>query len=146
LSFNREDAMLAAIRITDHNRNGNWVEFYEVQSESRVGVAYVVAKSRKGTWGCSCPAWIYKRGKHGDCKHIRHVLSQIESYVQPASYLKSILIPREDPEDCQPVFFDRSLIEMIAMRVGKDLNNYSGMRPNVGRMSCERSESDRSAC
>ena len=27
--------MLPAIKITDHNSNGNWVEFYEVQSESR---------------------------------------------------------------------------------------------------------------
>jgi hypothetical protein len=41
--------MLPAIKITDHNSSGNWVEFYEVQSESWPGVAYVVARSRKGT-------------------------------------------------------------------------------------------------
>ncbi len=60
--------MLPAIKIMDHNSNGNWIEFYEVQSENRPGVAYVVAKSCKGIWGCSCPAWIYQRGQHGDCK------------------------------------------------------------------------------
>jgi hypothetical protein len=40
--------MFPAIKIADHNSNGNWVEFYEVQSESRPGVAYGVAKFRKG--------------------------------------------------------------------------------------------------
>ena len=100
--------MLPAIKITDHNSNVNWVEFYEVQSERRPGVAYVVAKSRKGTWECSCPAWIYQRGQHGDCKHIRHLLNQIDRNVQPANYLKSILTP----EKIQKIVSRFSLIEV----------------------------------
>jgi len=100
--------MLPAIKITDHNSNGNWVEFYEVQSENRSGVAYVVAKSCKGTWGCSCPAWIYQRGQHGDCKHIRHVLNQIARNIQPAPYLKSILTP----EKIQKIVSRFSLVEV----------------------------------
>ena len=85
--------MLPAIKITEHNNNGNWVEFYEVQSESRPGVAYVVAKSCKGTWGCSCPAWIYQKGDHHNCKHIQHILRQISQYTagQPVPNNKCIL-------------------------------------------------------
>jgi len=100
--------MLPAIKITDHNSSENWVEFYEVQSESRPGVAYVVAKSRKGTWMCSCPAWIYQHGQHGDCKHIRHVISQIDRNVQPAPYVKSILTP----EKVQKILSRFSLVEV----------------------------------
>jgi hypothetical protein len=36
---------------------------------------------------------------------------------------------REDPEDCQSVFFGRSLIEIIAVWVGKDIAFISVCRP-----------------
>lgn len=68
----------APIKIEDHPPSRTWVEFYEVQSESRPGVAYVVAKKNDGTWGCDCPAWIFHRGQKGNCKHIRHVLQYIQ--------------------------------------------------------------------
>lgn len=56
-------------KVTDHPYSARWSEYWAVSSESRAGVIYVVAKARKdGTWGCSCPRWIYKRE---DCKHIQ---------------------------------------------------------------------------
>jgi hypothetical protein len=85
-----------------------WLIYVEVERECLPGVACVVAKSRKGTWGCSCPAWIYQRGQHGDCKHIRHVLSQIDRNIHIAPYLKSILTP----EKIQKIVNRFSLIEV----------------------------------
>ena len=63
----------------NHPANRQWKEFYQVDSESRPGVSYTVAMSIKGTWGCSCPRWIFKRE---NCKHIRHVIDQIGLHVE----------------------------------------------------------------
>ena len=31
---------------------------------------YRVSQAEDGHWECSCPAWIFRRKDHGDCKHI----------------------------------------------------------------------------
>lgn len=54
-----------------------WVEFHAVESDSRKGVFYTVARASDGSWGCSCPRWIYHREV---CKHIRRVADT--SYTQ----------------------------------------------------------------
>lgn len=56
-------------------QSGKWEELYEVQSSSRPGVSYVVAKDDQGRWGCSCPRWIFHTPRQA-CKHILAV--QIE--------------------------------------------------------------------
>jgi predicted nucleic acid-binding Zn finger protein len=40
------------------------------------GDIYIVATKASGAWGCSCPAWKFKKTRDGfrpDCKHIRAV-------------------------------------------------------------------------
>ena len=39
-------------------------------SSSRV---YVVSQYDDGSWACSCPAWIFKKGQRVDCKHIYEI-------------------------------------------------------------------------
>ena len=50
--------------------SGRWAELWQVDSESRAGVVYIVGRTKTGDFGCSCPRWIYKREP---CKHINHV-------------------------------------------------------------------------
>jgi hypothetical protein len=33
---------------------------------------YVVAQKTNGSWGCSCPAWKFRKA-HPDCKHITEI-------------------------------------------------------------------------
>jgi predicted ABC-type ATPase len=49
-----------------------WVEKWKVPSESSDKV-YTVSRDTEGRWGCSCPAWIYRRLV---CKHIRQMKAQ----------------------------------------------------------------------
>ncbi len=98
--------MLPAIKLSQL-KNGQWVEFWEVQSESRPGLAYVVAKCCKGTWGCSCPARIFQKGERHNCKHIQHVICQINTPQQPPVYVKSVLTP----EKIQKIVSRFSLVE-----------------------------------
>ncbi len=44
-----------------------WKSRWEVPSTTTEGVVYTVALGFDGTWGCSCPQWIYHRKQ---CKHI----------------------------------------------------------------------------
>ncbi len=69
---------MSPARRLNHPATRQWVEYYEVDSESRPDTTYIVAKSAKGLWGCSCPRWIYHRE---NCKHIKHVLEQISRNV-----------------------------------------------------------------
>jgi len=56
--------------------SGHWKELYQVFSDSRPGVSYIVARHEQGQWGCSCPAWTFHTPrKH--CKHITFVLRQL---------------------------------------------------------------------
>lgn len=75
-----------AIRIPVNS--DRWAEMYEIQSESRSNVSYVIAKDQHGRWACSCPRWIYTTPRQ-DCKHIRHVKAQIACQVQMRSYTEA---------------------------------------------------------
>ena len=46
-----------------------WVKRWEV--EGRSGKTWIVAKDKNGNYGCSCPAWIYRRKQ---CHHIDQVM------------------------------------------------------------------------
>jgi hypothetical protein len=75
--------------------SGQWKELWEVQSESRANVAYVVAKNVRGSFGCSCPAWIFQHTPRQDCKHIAHVKRQLSAFVQAPSTAKPITSPEK---------------------------------------------------
>lgn len=63
------------IELTQHARLGKWTRFFEVPSESRSNLAYIVSMGEgEGNWGCSCPRWIYRRE---DCKHIKAVQTRL---------------------------------------------------------------------
>lgn len=47
-----------------------WIQKWEVQSESNPQKYYTVSRGDDGTFGCSCPAWIFHKKT---CKHIRGV-------------------------------------------------------------------------
>jgi len=53
-----------------------WIKKWEVPSESNKNVMYVVALSDKGTFGCSCPVWKFRRQ---ECKHIESIKDTIKS-------------------------------------------------------------------
>ena len=62
-----------------------WIFRWYVRSHSRLDKEYTVSLAEdKETWGCSCPAWIYKRHqiRDGICKHIRQVKSYIEDMTE----------------------------------------------------------------
>lgn len=69
-----------------------WVIKWEVASMTSDSKGpYIVALKKDGTFGCSCPHWIFRRGdSYGVCKHIVQVilrnnigteLQTIEGYV-----------------------------------------------------------------
>lgn len=48
-----------------------WVQKWTVMGTS--GKDYDVSKASDGSYGCTCPAWIFQRKKYGprkDCQHI----------------------------------------------------------------------------
>jgi len=47
-----------------------WIRKWRVPSHREGGGVYVVAQADDGTYGCSCPAWKFRRI---ECKHIRSV-------------------------------------------------------------------------
>jgi len=48
------------------------VSSFNVESTS-TNKTWKVAKYDDGSWACSCPAWIFKKGERKDCKHIEEV-------------------------------------------------------------------------
>jgi len=54
----------------------NWVKKWHIKSESS-NKEYVVSLSDENTWGCSCPAWKFRRQ---ECKHIIRVKLNPERY------------------------------------------------------------------
>ena len=50
----------------------NWVQRWDVVGST--GNHYTVAKSDKGEFGCSCPAWKFQRK---ECKHIQSIKAQV---------------------------------------------------------------------
>ena len=53
-----------------------WIKKWNIKSESGNGI-YVVSLSDKDEWGCSCPAWKFRRQ---ECKHIIRVKLNPERY------------------------------------------------------------------
>ena len=60
-----------------------WIKKWKVKSESGNG-SYVVSLSDKNTWGCSCPAWKFRRQ---ECKHIIRVKLNPERYKETEEQL-----------------------------------------------------------
>lgn len=52
----------------------NWVDKWTVQSETDSSKFYTVSRASDGGFGCSCPAWIFKKMT---CKHIMGVAQTI---------------------------------------------------------------------
>ena len=52
------------------NQDNRWIRKWVVGSESGPG-SYIVAQDKEGNWGCSCPAWKFRRKT---CKHILEVM------------------------------------------------------------------------
>lgn len=51
-----------------------WVNRWEVESMSEAGKTYNVGQKTDGSWGCSCPRWIFSKARpRTDCKHIEKV-------------------------------------------------------------------------
>ena len=50
-----------------------WVRKWDVPSRSEAGKFYVVAVDELGNYGCSCPAWKYRRKV---CSHISRIARQ----------------------------------------------------------------------
>ena len=57
------------------------IQKYNIQSETS-SRRYVVSKYDDGSWACSCPSWIFKKGQRVDCKHIKELIHQQEHYVE----------------------------------------------------------------
>ena len=53
-----------------------WIKKWHIKSESS-NREYVVSLSDENTWGCSCPAWKFRRQ---ECKHIIRVRLNPERY------------------------------------------------------------------
>jgi len=50
-------------------KNGKWIKKWKVKSENS-DREYTVSLSDLGVWGCSCPAWKFRRQ---ECAHIKHI-------------------------------------------------------------------------
>ena len=53
---------------------GKWVDKWSVQSENDNEKFYTVSRAEDGSFGCSCPQWIFR---HQTCKHIEGVARTI---------------------------------------------------------------------
>lgn len=60
-----------------------WVKRWDV--EGSTGNSYTVAMDAEGNYGCSCPAWVFRRG---ECKHIQQVKADndLPAECRPAKY------------------------------------------------------------
>lgn len=72
----REDLMLPD--------KGNWINRFEIKSESSNRVYVVAQDKNKKHFGCSCPGWKI----HRTCKHLRAL--NLPSYEQPVDKLLMI--------------------------------------------------------
>lgn len=75
----------------------NWVKKWHIKSESS-NKEYVVSLSDENTWGCSCPAWKFRRQ---ECKHIIRVRLNPERYEEIEDQLPKpeyVLARVEKPE------------------------------------------------
>ena len=73
-----------------------WQKTWDVSSDSDTSKVYRVSLATDGTWGCSCPAWIYK--KRGEPRKIcRHILrKQLELSHEKMKVLERAL---EQPQE-----------------------------------------------
>jgi len=51
------------------------LEKFNVESNSSSRI-YVVSKYDDGSYACSCPAWIFKKGERKNCKHILDIINK----------------------------------------------------------------------
>ena len=70
-----------------------WVRKFEVESHSS-DKKYIVSLGDDGSFGCSCPAWIFSKGGRKDCKHI----DEVRSNYNRGYYDKNVEIPVFKPE------------------------------------------------
>lgn len=57
---------------TKYGAYGRYAEVYGVESESRPGLVYTVARTADDRWSCGCPRWT-RNASRPVCKHIRFV-------------------------------------------------------------------------
>ena len=51
-----------------------WINRFEIRSESSNRLYIIAQKADKSGWGCSCPAWITRR----KCKHLTSIMPLIQ--------------------------------------------------------------------
>lgn len=51
---------------------GRYVEVYGIESESRPGLIYTVARTAEDKWSCGCPRWT-RNASRPECKHIAFI-------------------------------------------------------------------------
>jgi hypothetical protein len=71
-----------------------WVKRMKVEGSH--GDEYTVALNDSDAWGCSCPAWKFKRAPKADCKHIQAVKAGLA--VRRPTELRLFRI------DCEPYY------------------------------------------
>jgi hypothetical protein len=57
---------------TRYGPHGKYVEVYGVESESKAGLIYTVARTAEDKWSCGCPRWT-RNAARPECKHIGHI-------------------------------------------------------------------------
>jgi len=58
-----------------------WINRFEIESESSNRVYIVAQRANLSEWGCSCPGW--KRFRH--CKHLNSVMPLISAATQASN-------------------------------------------------------------
>jgi hypothetical protein len=54
--------------------SNKWVDKWKIQSESNPEKFYTVSRAEDGSFGCSCPVWIFQKKT---CKHIQSLAEMV---------------------------------------------------------------------
>lgn len=63
--------------------NNDWVQTWDIPSDSNPEKFYRIGRKQSGEYGCSCPSWTRNRAKlaNGYCKHIKSFLAGKYSFL-----------------------------------------------------------------
>jgi hypothetical protein len=89
-------ASKAKIKIEEPNMDsGIWVQKWNVHSASS-GKTYIIGKHADGYYGCSCPAWTFKKGPPGQRPHCKHITEFLLNHPGYPIAPEAIEAPSED--------------------------------------------------
>lgn len=82
-----------------------WVKKWDVPSTTNRSKAYIVAMNDQGGYGCSCPAWKFRRLQ---CKHIQRIQRQeAAGYVAPKQDVMFVVPKSGKPIPIEVIPFQR---------------------------------------